>query len=36
MLLLQQTGVITECVAYMYGRYTKKLQVRLQQILCLM
>ncbi|XP_041453945.1 protein broad-minded-like [Lytechinus variegatus] len=27
MLLLQQTGVINECVAYMYGRYTKKLQV---------
>ena len=26
--LLQQTGAIAECVAYMHSRYTKKLQVR--------
>nr|CAB3266841.1 protein broad-minded-like [Phallusia mammillata] len=27
LLLLQQTGAINECVAYMHSRYTKKLQV---------
>lgn len=30
LLLLQQTGAINECVAYMFSRFTKKLQV----ILC--
>ncbi|KAF3850182.1 hypothetical protein F7725_019901, partial [Dissostichus mawsoni] len=27
LLLLQQTGAITECVSYMFSRFTKKLQV---------
>ena len=29
LLLLQQTGMLGECVAYMYSRYARKLQVTL-------
>jgi hypothetical protein len=29
-LLLQQSGAMSECVSYMYGRYKKKLQVLLR------
>lgn len=28
LMLLQQTGATQECVAYMFTRFTKKLQVR--------
>lgn len=31
LMLLQQTGATHECVAYMFTRFTKKLQVRVEQ-----